>query len=202
MWRIRSAVDPAVGVGDRSDYFAMATVGLDDTTGLIHILDVFRDRLDLTQQPRFLEQHYSKWRLRGLPYVLIEKSYSQTALIQYIVRRGLCPVKPIDLRAWSRLHGGQSATKEIRAGSLAARYEQGQIVHPTTAPWLDVYEQELLEFPRGEHDDMVDAVTYAVDDISVAPTVATHVLYHDFTVDGDMRPEDVSGLYEELGVPA
>lgn len=49
--------------------------------------------------------------------------------------------------------------KVTRFQALAARYEQRLVYH---APDLDPeFERELLAFPVGSHDDMVDAAVYA-----------------------------------------
>lgn len=50
-------------------------------------------------------------------------------------------------------------TKAARIRGLVPRYANGQIFH---APHLKDLEQELLEFPRGTHDDIIDALAYQV----------------------------------------
>jgi predicted phage terminase large subunit-like protein len=208
VWRVRSAVDPAAGLSARADYFVKATVAqwtsdeTDPNHGKIYLLDIYRARLPLIEQAKYLEHHYRVWRPYGLPYVLMEKLFTQTALFQYLTVRGLCPLRPCGPTYGAR--SSARVTKEDRAGALASMYEQGRIVHPLHAPWLRDYEQEILEFPRGEHDDMVDAVTYAVDDVILGRYFQqTKPFYDEFTYDADMRPkEDVSGLYEQMGVTA
>lgn len=207
MWRVRSAVDPAAGLTSKADYFVVATVArftdeevqeLNPRHGKIFVLDIYRARLSLIEQAKYLEHHYETWRPYGLPYVLVEKVLSQTALFQYLTAKGLCPLRPCGPTI-----GRRAQDKETRNSSLAARYEQGQIIHPRRAGWLRDYETELLQFPRGEHDDMVDAVTYAVDDLTLGKDFGpTRVKYVDFTFDADMpNPRtDESGLYSELGV--
>ena len=53
--------------------------------------------------------------------------------------------------------------KVTRARTLAARYEAGKVFHLRGAPGLAVYEAELVAFPNGEHDDLVDAAVYGAD---------------------------------------
>lgn len=50
-------------------------------------------------------------------------------------------------------------TKAARIRGLVPRYANGQIFH---APHLKDLEQELLEFPRGTHDDIIDSLSYQV----------------------------------------
>lgn len=50
-------------------------------------------------------------------------------------------------------------TKAARIRGLVPRYANGQIFH---ASHLKDLEQELLEFPRGTHDDIIDALSYQV----------------------------------------
>lgn len=52
--------------------------------------------------------------------------------------------------------------KLARARSLQGRMQQGRVYFPTTAGWLNDLQTELLRFPAGAHDDMVDALAWAV----------------------------------------
>jgi hypothetical protein len=53
--------------------------------------------------------------------------------------------------------------KVSRARALAARYEAGKVFHLRAAPGLADYEEELVAFPNGRHDDQVDAAVYGAD---------------------------------------
>ena len=53
--------------------------------------------------------------------------------------------------------------KVTRARTLAARYEAGKVYHVRSAPGLADYEDELVAFPNGRHDDQVDAAVYGAD---------------------------------------
>jgi phage terminase large subunit-like protein len=54
----------------------------------------------------------------------------------------------------------QSVKKEVRAARTLNHYQHGRVLH--TEP-LHELQQEQIEFPRGQHDDLVDAVGTAVD---------------------------------------
>jgi hypothetical protein len=50
--------------------------------------------------------------------------------------------------------------KVTRARTLAARYEGGKVFHLHSAPGLADFEEELVAFPNGRHDDQVDAAVF------------------------------------------
>ncbi len=52
--------------------------------------------------------------------------------------------------------------KMARAGPLQGRMQQYKIYFPETAPWLQTAINEMLRFPAGQHDDIVDALSWAV----------------------------------------
>jgi phage terminase large subunit-like protein len=54
----------------------------------------------------------------------------------------------------------QSRPKEVRAGSLLAKYQRGRVFHEKRLPQL---EAQQLRFPLAEHDDLVDAVGTGVE---------------------------------------
>lgn len=55
----------------------------------------------------------------------------------------------------------ERAREETRAYTAATRYEIGRVYHRRHAEWLGGVEAELLGFPSGAHDDMVDVVSDA-----------------------------------------
>lgn len=59
--------------------------------------------------------------------------------------------------------------KELRIQTaLQPRFAQGTIWLPVGAKWANKLEEQLLTFPKGKHDDMIDALAYQ-DQIAVAP---------------------------------
>jgi len=51
--------------------------------------------------------------------------------------------------------------KMARARPLQGRMQQGRVFFPTGAAWLPIVKKELLRFPAGAHDDIVDALAWA-----------------------------------------
>src|SRR5688572_8917969 len=48
--------------------------------------------------------------------------------------------------------------KAVRAQSIIGRMALEGLYVPTQAPWYSAFRSELLSFPAGKHDDMVDAL--------------------------------------------
>lgn len=64
----------------------------------------------------------------------------------------------------------QSEKKEVRAARLLNRYQLKQVVHTESLPDL---EQEMVEFPNGAHDDLVDSCSTGVEYLMKAQPKST-----------------------------
>jgi predicted phage terminase large subunit-like protein len=93
---------------------------------------------------------YNQWRFTtGLqPTLLIEDTGSGSALIQDLSQT---PVRASAVRPVGE--------KSERMSAQSATIENGQVVLPLRAPWLENFRAEILAFPNGEHDDQVDCTT-------------------------------------------
>jgi predicted phage terminase large subunit-like protein len=88
---------------------------------------------------------------------VVEKKANGAAAIQTLTRKipGLIPVNP---------HG----SKEIRADAVAPFVRAGNVHLPPSAHWLIDFHSELAGFPSSApHDDIVDALTQALDYLRV-----------------------------------
>ncbi len=74
------------------------------------------------------------------------------------------------------------AEKRVRALPVSVGYEAGRVYHDRAAPWLAEFEDELLTFPAGRHDDMVDCLSYAWLEIGAEAVEAC-------MIDGDDMPD-------------
>ena len=50
----------------------------------------------------------------------------------------------------------------MRARTVAPYFERGEVTLPADAPWLTEFEAEVCGFPLAPHDDIVDAMAYAI----------------------------------------
>jgi predicted phage terminase large subunit-like protein len=145
---IFSTVDLAVSDKSSADYTVISTWGRVPSTGDLLLLDVVRDRFqgpDIVPQLQRVQQRWQPAR------IIVEQVAFQLSLIQEAKRAGL----PVVGRA-------PKGDKTARATFAAARLEGGNVWFPAQATWLSDVEGELLSFPTGGHDDIVDTVSMAV----------------------------------------
>ncbi len=90
---------------------------------------------------------------RRLSAVNIESTAFQTVFAHELVRHTGLPVRAVR----------PDRDKVTRARPLAALLEAGRVVFWSRAPGLAELENELVAFPNGAHDDLVDAAVYAAD---------------------------------------
>lgn len=139
--------DPAVSTKASADYFVLGTWALTKSNDLIWLDDI-RTRLEGPDQINLFKQAHLRWK----PAVqLVESVGVGKTLFQMLKREGL-PV--VELKA--------ETDKVTRALPAAARMEAGCIYLLKTLPDLADIEDELLSFPKGSHDDIVDVLSHAV----------------------------------------
>ena len=138
-------VDLAISTKTESDYTAAVVVSRAED-GTIYVRDTSRIRADFAGVLRFIEAMANKWQ----PQLIgIEQVQYQAAVVQELLRRTKLPIRGIR----------PDRDKVTRFAPLEARYEQSQVMHCQGLPAY--FEDELLSFPVGRHDDVVDALAYA-----------------------------------------
>lgn len=141
--------DPAASTRETADYFVLATWAVTPDNDLL-LLDILRDRLEGPDQPALFKQAYDLWHPQ---FQAVESAGLGKTLYQMLVREGL-PVQ--DLQSM-----GQDMDKLTRARPAAVRMKAGAVYFKKGAFWLQDYEDELIAFDKGAHDDQVDVTSYA-----------------------------------------
>lgn len=138
-------VDLALSTKTEADYTAVVALSRDNA-GVLYVRDAQRIRAPFHQVLQFIQQMAAKW---NPTVIAIESVQYQAAVVQELLRTTRLPVRGIK----------PDKDKLTRFLPLAARYEQGFIRHAPGLPgW---FEDELLSFPVGDHDDAADALAYS-----------------------------------------
>tara|TARA_Y100000004_G_scaffold5242_1_gene6240 strand:+ start:589 stop:1806 length:1218 start_codon:yes stop_codon:yes gene_type:complete len=140
------AIDVAVTTEDRSDYTVIVSCAV-TPEGKIFIEDIFRGKIESPEIIPKAKQLASKY---NWSHVLIENQGLSKPFVQEAGRSGL--------RVKEMRSDKDKITKSL---PLSARMESGDILFRKNASWLADLERELLTFPVGKNDDMVDALGLA-----------------------------------------
>jgi predicted phage terminase large subunit-like protein len=144
-------VDLAVSTATTADYTVIATWAVTPNMDLL-LLDVDRRRMEGPDIVPALSATHARWRPG---FIGVERAGFQLTIIQEARRAGL-PIR--ELRP--------DSDKLSRALPAAARMEGGQVAWREGAAWRVDVETELLGFPNGRHDDIVDALSYAAGELT------------------------------------
>ena len=148
---IYTAVDLAISQKVNADYSAIVTVGV-KTGGYWFVLDVEYGRYDPSTTMDAIFSAVQKWRPLS---VGIEAVAYQSALSHFLEKE--MPKRGIFFRIQPLK---AEKKKELRIDAIQPRFAVGTIWFKRNAVWLDKIEGELLAYPHGAHDDVIDALAY------------------------------------------
>jgi predicted phage terminase large subunit-like protein len=151
LWRF-STMDTAYTRNATSDYTVIATWGVAPTDPhSIVLLNLQRRRVSHNDHaPMILDE----WENMKPAWVGIEKISATLSVFDEVARKGV-------VVRWLT----PDKNKVARAETAAAIMEQGRVWVPKDAPWMPDFIDELQSFPAGKHDDMVDVLTYAANEL-------------------------------------
>jgi predicted phage terminase large subunit-like protein len=159
------AADLAISERDRADWTAFVVGGMDEN-GLLHIVNVIRERMDAKEiiETIFTLENLYKPDVFTLEEGQISKSIGPF-LNEEMIKRGVFPnlvgLKP-------------TIDKMQRARSIQGRMRARACRFDKEADWFQTFHDELVRFPRDKHDDQVDAFAYlglTIDRMAIAPTI-------------------------------
>lgn len=148
LFLVLQTVDPAVSEKTTADYTAICTLAYYD--GKFWLIEMFKDRLSVNNLIKAMESQFSKHR----PFAQgIESVGFQLSVVQLMVAKNAIPVFEIK----------RNKDKVARAIGVSVHFENGRVLFPRGAPWLDDLEADLVQFPAGANDDTVDALVDAIE---------------------------------------
>ena len=145
--RIFQTCDPAASEKDSADYFALGTWAQTPFNELA-LIDLIHVKMEKPKQLPLMRQQYNNWH----------------PITQWIATKGLGLSLFQDLRAnglpVNRIE--EESDKVSRFITACGRISAGTFYILDKLPHKTEYKQELLDFPKGEHDDFVDITSTAV----------------------------------------
>jgi predicted phage terminase large subunit-like protein len=145
-------IDPAISQKQEADNTAIVTIWLDRRSNNIYVLEVLSWKMLPDKIIDNVFQMYLKWKPArvGIEVVAYQKMLALEIRKQMNIRNIFFTLDEIS----------PQGEKEARIRTiLQPRYSNHSIYHNNTCTDLEL---ELLKFPNGKHDDMIDALAWAV----------------------------------------
>lgn len=141
-------IDTAATVTQRSDYTVFMTVAVAQT-GEILITDIYRNKIETSEHGKELRKAY--YANQPLSIYVENKTFGMN-MIQSLKHETGLPIRPMTARP--------NVDKLTRSYAASAKMETGMVFFNAEMAHRDEFKRELLDFPTGEHDDMVDCLCY------------------------------------------
>lgn len=136
--------------GDSNDYVAGIVIGLSDNK--YYLLDLFHKKVSFNRTISAIKSMSEVWPTTSKIY--IEKSANGFAAID-VLQKEFSNIVPVVAKG----------DKASRVSTIVHLIENGRVLAPANAPWLNEFLLECGQFPNGAHDDMVDAMSQGLNQI-------------------------------------
>lgn len=145
-------VDPAVSLDKNSDEAVIVTIAKEKDGPHIYRIEETAGHMKPKQLIDTIFEHYKKYHPRKvvLESIALQKTFKYSLEEEQRKRE-----------TYFKIHPVKKQNKEERIKGLISLYEAGIIFHRKK---LDLkYEEQLLQFPRGRHDDRIDAMSFCLE---------------------------------------
>lgn len=143
--------DLAVSTLEVSDWSVFVVGGVDEK-GYLWIFDIIRERMDAQEIVEVILKLERRWEPSTIS---MEKGQIEKSIGPFLRQRMLDTGTFPNITAVS-----PSSDKLTRARSIQARMRAGGVKFDKVADWYYDFEDEAAIFPRGKHDDQIDALAY------------------------------------------
>lgn len=159
-----AASDFAISTKEKRAYTVFVVAGVDED-GILHIVQVVRDRLDAKQ---IISEMWALQKRYNPDLFIVEKGALEKAIGPFVYDEMLRTGVSINLHLMS-----PTEDKVSRARSIQGRMRQGGVKFDKGATWYPALEEEMLRFDRGPYKDQVDCMAYlglVLNQLASAPT--------------------------------
>jgi len=145
-------VDPAISKKETADFTAIVCV-LMNSRNEMYIVEIVRARLNPIETIKELFAMYERWKPEKVGVETVAYQKSLVYFIEEEKKRSLSPVRGMFIQ---EIKADTDKARKIKG--LQPRYAIGSVYHRENDPMTKVLEGELLRFPRGATDDIIDGL--------------------------------------------
>lgn len=162
-------IDPAISLKKEADFSAIGVYGVDQFAN-IFVKDLMRGHWKPSQLIDAIFMMWELWHPNGiiLETIAYQKSLSYALQDEMRTRNRHLPIIEQNYH---------DKSKDIRIRGLQPLYMNKKVYHRKELKLTPFFEEELLTFPRGRNDDMIDTFAMALDFL-VAPRKDREKRYH------------------------
>ena len=146
-------VDPASSLSARADFFVVATIGVDHDNNK-YIIDIYRNRISPAEQPKILIDTYKKYRPRRMKVETVGYQEALRVAVRDLMREENLYIPGLETGVKPRNSKSERLLSLVPLFAKKQFYFRPQDIEP---------QQEFLSYPKGKHDDVMDAVWTALD---------------------------------------
>ena len=145
-------VDPASSLSARADFFAIVTIGIDKDNNK-YLIDCFQKRISPAVQPDELIRTYKKYRPKRMKIETVGYQEALRTAVRQLMQEQNLYIPGLEKGVKPR------NSKSERLLSLVPMFARGQFFF---RPEDLNAQKEFLSYPKGKHDDIMDAVWTAL----------------------------------------
>ena len=146
-------VDPASSLSNRADFFVIATIAI-DSEGNRYMVDCFQKRISPAEQPDEIIRVFKKFRPKRMKIETVGYQEALRTATKELMKENNIYIPGLERGVKPR------NSKSERLLSLVPLFARGQFYF---RPEDINAQQEFLSYPKGKHDDIMDAVWTAID---------------------------------------
>tara|TARA_Y100000004_G_scaffold96781_1_gene108279 strand:- start:4543 stop:6042 length:1500 start_codon:yes stop_codon:yes gene_type:complete len=150
---VYTGVDPASSLSARADYFVIATIAIDSDNNR-YLIDLYRNRISPAEQPNMIIKTFKKYRPRRVKVETVGYQEALRTAVRELMREENLYIPGLESGVKPR------NSKSERLLSLVPLFAKGSFYFRPE----DTHAQaEFLSYPKGKHDDIMDAIWTALD---------------------------------------
>ena len=148
-----TGVDPASSLSARADFFVIATIAIDNDNNK-YVIDIYRDKISPAEQPNKIIDIYKKFKPRRVKVETVGYQEALRTAVRELMKEEQLYIPGLEAGVKPR------NSKSERLLSLVPLFAKGTFYFK---PEHMIAQQEFLSYPKGKHDDIMDAIWTALD---------------------------------------